>query len=236
VYVANNPIIFIDPDGRDIYRYDKKTGAFVLEQQTEDKYDQVGKFKYDKKEKKWVLQKNNKGKARTSIDKIEKGILKDGINFREDDNLIEVGGEGQPTEQGVKTFALDLQDLVGKEIHGLAYSSNSSGKITDIVLARHKDNGKTEGYPAKNNELIYKYGTEYSNDNIFQIFHTHPYGNLGAIVSSSPEKCSDYKDLQKQKPIVRNASFLILRRVFGKTEPDEYDYTHHYKPKKIKQK
>ena len=67
IYGANNPIYFIDPNGKDIYRYDKKTGEFVLAVSNKDKFDQVGKFKYDKKTGEYKLQTNKKGEAKTTI-------------------------------------------------------------------------------------------------------------------------------------------------------------------------
>ena len=48
------------------------------------------------------------------MDGIEKGILKDGINFQTNDNVIAVGGAGQPSADGVKSFALQLSEYVGK--------------------------------------------------------------------------------------------------------------------------
>ena len=231
-YVANNPIIFIDPDGRDIYRYDDKTGEFILYKETDDNYDQVGRFRRDRETGEYTLRTNRKGEARTRISHVEKGILSDGINFKENDNLFEVGGEGQPSEQGVKSFALNLSELVGKEISGLAYSSGSSGEITDMVIGKYKDNTRTMSISTRGTELVRKYGVDnYSQNNVLQVFHTHPDGELGAIVSANPSISTDYRNLQNQKPFLPNARFLILRRIPGQRKPDEYDYTHHYKPR-----
>lgn len=103
-YAMNNLIKFIDPDGRDVYRFDEKTGEFHLAVQNNDKFDQIGKFKYDKKTDTYTLQTNKKGEAKTKMDNIEKGILKDGINFKGNDNVIAVGGEGQASVAGVENF------------------------------------------------------------------------------------------------------------------------------------
>lgn len=85
VFCMNNPIKYIDPNGRDVYRFDDKTGEMILYQQTNDDFDQIGRFKYDKKTDTYKLKTNKNGEARTRIDNIEKGILSDGMNFKTND-------------------------------------------------------------------------------------------------------------------------------------------------------
>lgn len=50
-YCAANPVNVVDPDGRDIYRFDNKTGTMVLYAKTKDKFDQIGIFKRVKDKK-----------------------------------------------------------------------------------------------------------------------------------------------------------------------------------------
>ena len=49
-YCHNNPVNAIDPDGRDDYRFDSKTGTFSLMEKTNDKTDRVCGYHYDKKQ------------------------------------------------------------------------------------------------------------------------------------------------------------------------------------------
>jgi RHS repeat-associated protein len=228
-YVRNNPILRIDPNGMDDYAINKKTGNVKLVKKTDDETDRIVQTKQFGKHK-GEIKTNRKGEARTAFDGVEKGILSVGINFQENDNIIEVGGEGQPTEKGVKSFAISLSEYVGKEISGLGYSSSSSGEITDLVLGKYKDNSFTESNITSPRGLYDKFGDKYTPNNILQFFHTHPNGNLGATGSSNPELSEDYQSLQRQKPNVLNARFLILLRISGQME--EYDYTHLYKSKK----
>ena len=76
-----------------------------------------------------------------------------------------------------------------------------------------------------------KYGVNYSDNNILQEFHTHPDGKLGAT-QSDPGLSQDVRSLQGQKPLIPNASFIILYRIKGQVQPAEYDYTHEYIPLK----
>ena len=48
----------------DIYRYDDKTGGFILHQETKDDFDQVGKFKYNKKTDTYTLKEKNNGQQK----------------------------------------------------------------------------------------------------------------------------------------------------------------------------
>lgn len=78
----------------DIYRFDDKTGTFHLMETNKYKTDKVMGFHQDKGTGSW---KRNTGffQTKTRMDGIEKGILNDGINFKSENNLIAIGGEGQ---------------------------------------------------------------------------------------------------------------------------------------------
>lgn len=177
-----------------------------------------------------VVKYKKNGKARVAIAGIEKGILKDGINFQKNDNIIAVGEKGQPSVGGVKSFTLQLSEYVGKEIKGFSYSSNGSGKVTDMVLGKYivNNNMESHGTPYA---LLGKYGNNFSLNNVVQEFHTHPNGELGAT-ESAPELSTDVESLQSDKRQMPNASFIILYRVTGQTKPAEYDYTFRYIPQK----
>jgi uncharacterized protein RhaS with RHS repeats len=227
-YVRNNPILRIDPNGKDDYKVNRETGAMELVNKTDDETDRVVKTKQFGKHK-GEVKTNRKGEAKTAFGGVEKGILSDGINFRKNDYVIEVGGEGQPSAGGVKSFTLQLSEYVGKEIKGFSYSSNASGNVTDMVLGKYLDNTYTESSGSPN-ALQNKYGVNFSFNNILQEFHTHPNGLLGAT-QSAPELSQDVTTLQKDKPFIPNASFIILYRIAGQVIPGEYDYTHEYRPK-----
>jgi uncharacterized protein RhaS with RHS repeats len=226
-YVRNNPILRIDPNGMDDYTINKKTGDVELVNTTGDEKDRVLRT-YSMGKRKGEVKTNKNGEAKTAFGGIEKGILSDGDNFQETDNIIKVGGEGQPSEDGVKSFTLQLSEYIGKEIKGFSYSSNASGNVTDMVLGKYINNTLTKSY-GTHYELRKKYGVNYSSNNILQQFHTHPDGKLGAT-QSAPELSDDISALQNDKPLIPNASFIILYRIMGKVKPEEYDYTHEYRP------
>jgi len=234
-YVQNNPLNRIDPNGLTDYTLDKKTGDVKQIGDKNDKPDRVlqtgknGNVK--KKGEGFLVSKAHRGEAKVAIDGIEKGILKNGQNFQNKDEVISVGGKGQPSVAGVKSFTLQLSEYVGKEIKGFSYSSDALGNVTDMVLGKYKNNEVDKSYGTVG-ALRNKYGDNFSLNNVLQEFHTHPNGQLGAT-QSAPGLSQDVTGLQNDKPFMPNASFIILYRITGQTTPAEYDYTHEYiTPKK----
>ena len=219
----------IDPDGKTDFTLNKKTGEVKQVGDPNDQPDRILKTREYGKRAGEIKYKNN-GKAKVAIKGIEQGILKNGQNFKTQDQLVSVGGEGQPSVEGVKSFTLKLSEYVGKEIKGFSYSSKTSGNATDMVLGKYTKNDLTHSSGSVT-ELIKKYGSSYSSNNILQEFRTHPNGKLGAT-ESAPDLSDDVRTLQSDKPKMPNASFIILYRILGQKAPGEYDYTHEYRPKK----
>ena len=224
-FVQNNPIMRFDPNGLTDYTLNKKTGDVKQVGEKNNAPDRVLKTK-----RKGEVKYNNKGQAKVAIDNIEQGILSDGMNFKENDEIIEVGGKGEASVEGVKSFTLQLSEYIGKELKGFSYSANTSGNITDMVLGKYKSNGHKFSYGLLR-ELQNKYKASFSLNNVLQQFHTHPHGELGAT-QSAPEQSKDVKNLQRDKRFIPNASFIILYRIRGRETPRKYDYTHEYRIKK----
>ena len=171
IFCAADPINFSDPTGMDIYRFDKKTGDVVLNQKTDDEFDQIGVFKINKETGEYELQTNRKGKAKTLVDKVEKGILKDGMNLKEQDNVWQVGGEGNPSVEGFQEFVLELSDIVELELRGYYYAEEESDKISYVRMGRYKNNTNRESR-AGTNRRRFPYLTP--NYYIHTCWHTHP--------------------------------------------------------------
>lgn len=172
----------------------------------------------------FLVGKAHRGEAKVGIGGVEKGILKDGQNFQNKDQVISVGGNGQPSVDGVKSFTLQLSEYVGKEIKGYSYSADNSCNVTDMLLNKYiySKNDHSEGGPGA---LAAKYGANFSPaTGILQDFHTHPDGKLGAT-ESNPSISDDVNSLHSDKPQIPNASFIILYRNQGQEKPAEYDYT-----------
>jgi len=221
-YCSDNPMNRVDKDGRDDYRYDDKTGKFILMKKTDAKTDQVLGYHLNKKTGDY--EQNTKWyQTKTRMDGIEKGILKDGVNFKDKDNVISVGGKDQASVAGVKSFTLQLSEMVVKEIKGFSYSANGSGNVTDMVLGKYENNELMKSYGSPR-ELRNKYGVDYSSNKITQEFHTHPNGELGAT-ATNPELSKDIESLHNDKLQIPNASFIILYRTAGQEQPAEYNYT-----------
>ena len=166
-YCAGNPILLVDANGKDIYRFDRKTGDFILYKTTDDEYDIIGSFR--KRGDNYEPKNNKRGEIIPLVDKIEKGILKNGINFRNEDNYIRVGSGSDPSVEGVQNFILNLSNLVDKEIGGYFLSEANSDDVKFIKISKYINNTDTRAvsgnpYSPTVNSLRY---------NARVNFHTH---------------------------------------------------------------
>ncbi len=213
----NNPVRYVDPNGMDVYRYDDKTGEMILHQETNDNFDQIGRFKYDKKTDTYTLRTNRKGEARTRMDNVEKGILSDGMNFMTNDNMWSVGGAGQPTVEGFQNFAIGFAEMINKEVSG--YYMNQPGTpdvVSDIYMGRHINNTATmskKGGAREVNNMTLNGTAQVHTD-----WHTHPtYGHSEAsrTTYSEQDMKSKINALRSPHPSQRPSYFMILTRGYA---------------------
>ena len=185
----------------------------ILFEENDDEFDVIGKFKYDEKSGNYILKRNKKGEAKTHIDNIEKGILKDGMNFMTNDNAIAVGGEGQPTVEGFQDFIVQFSDMIDKgkedidkEIGGYYMSKDGSDDVSHIYVSRYLKN--TENVAISRFEP-YCYAPELINIKPHTNFHTHlsKFDNLSRLTPSSQDR--QFKNNQKINNLKR---FIILTR------------------------
>ena len=219
-YCHNNPVMYVDPNGKDDYRFDSKTGTFYLMDITTDERDRVYGYHYDKKSGQYHKNEDFIS-SKVQISNIEKGILEDGLNLKDKNLLISVGGENEPSVQGVKEFTLALSELVNREISGLGYSVDGTGGISDIEIGKYNKNTYTSSFCIPF-ALAEKYKESFATKNIVLKFHTHPDGNLGAT-QSAPNLSKDIRKMREEKKIMPNATFLVLYNY--KSNMEEYNYT-----------
>ncbi len=224
-FVSNNPINRIDPDGLTDYTVNKKTGDVTQIGEANDEPDRVLKTN-----RKGEVKYNRKGEAKLAIGNIEQGILQDGMNLKTESNAIEVGGEGQPTEQGVESFALKLSDYVGKEIGGAYFSKDGSESTTHITIGAYKNN---EFKKTKNNGITafrqFSSTTEEFTSSLRGFFHTHPSGagikDSDRLVPSGPDRRNRDRALEMNPNL---KYFLLTHPDYGGKFPRKIDYTKGY--------
>ena len=199
IFCAADPINFSDPTGMDIYRFDKKTGDVVLFKKTDDEFDQIGEFKKNKDTGDYELRTNRKGEAKTLVDKIEKGILRDGMNLKEQDNVWQVGGDGKLSVEGFQEFAIELSELLDLELGGYYFSKQGSEDIEYVGLGKYKNNRYDYCKTAINIKekpwlhTDYRYHTNW---------HTHPSRarTMGRFLPSKPDQ--RIRDQEKKAGLV----------------------------------
>ena len=219
-YCNGDPVNRIDRSGMDDYRYDDETGTFYFMKRTDDETDRVLGYHKDKDTGEY---KPNTRLYQTKIriEGIEKGILKDGINFKERDNIIAVGGEEQPTVEGVEAFVVELSEMVGLEIAGLEYSLKNESEISNVYIGRYQSSKDSKSRWNTDHNAFASFDCRVSkvtqNEVIFHVqFHTHlsRFTNRDKLRPSGRDL--DYKEGQIANGIKR---FIILTKGY-----DPIDY------------
>ena len=165
-YCAGDPVNLVDPDGRDIYRFNKKTGEFICEERNDDKFDQIGNYR--KRKGKYELRKHSSGKPKFLIEHVAKGILFPGANFKENQGEFIIGGTHGLTEQEFQLFVFELSYLSGVELSGYYFANKGNQNTSYILMGAYKNNSDTRSYkPIINHEKKDLYDPIAS-------WHTHP--------------------------------------------------------------
>ena len=208
-FCNNNPINFVDKDGMDIYRYDDKSGTFHLYQETDDDYDQIAKFKYNKDTGEYELKTTRKGKIKVRMDNIEKGILSDGINLLTNS---QVWSTNDVSIEGFQNFIIDYSDMVGREMGGYYYTEIGGMDIKYINSGMGKNNTRTMSYPGpgifSTRRDLYGKVTPHTN------WHTHPSNAENKMEPSDDD--NRFKSKNSKHGLIR---FIILT---GGASPIEY--------------
>ena len=208
-FCNNNPVNFVDPDGRDIYRYDDKSGTFHLYQETNDDFDQVARFRYNKETGNYELKTSKNGDIKIRMDNVEKGILSDGINLLTDS---QVWSTDKVSIEGFQNFIVAYSDMIGREMGGYYYSEIGGTNIKYINSGMGKNNTQTMSYPGPGIFHVQPdlYGKVVPHTN----WHTHPSYADNKLEPSGEDR--EFKREQSKHGLKR---FIILT---GGSSPIEY--------------
>ena len=222
-YCLNNPILRLDPNGLTDFTFDKKSGDVKQVGEANDEPDRVLKT-YSRKSKKGEVKYKKNGEAKVAFGGVEKGILKDGQNFKNDDQVISVGGEGQPTVAGVEDFSLKMSEHVGTEIGGAYFGKEGSDATTHMTIGKYKNNSlkQTKGH---GHVAGVKSGLKLKN--LTGFYHTHP----STGISESDRTRASEADINSRNNALK---IMPLMKFFIITSPLNYgagnekiDYTKH---------
>jgi RHS repeat-associated protein len=177
-FVRGNPINRIDPTGLTDFKINKETGDVAQVGEANDDPDRILKTDKDGNVKKkgegflgFLVSEKNRGEAKVAVGGIEQGFLSDGMNLKSEDNVFDVGGEGQPTLGGFEDFALKISNYVDKEVDGVYLSNKNETDISHVYLAGYKNN---DSQNARGGFNLHKYRPDLvGNTEVRELFHTH---------------------------------------------------------------
>jgi RHS repeat-associated protein len=213
-FVQNNPVIRIDPNGETDYKLNQKTGDITQVGKPNDQPDRL--LKTDSKgnvklKGGFLVRKSEIGKPKVAIDGIAKGILKDGINFQKDDNIINVGGINQPSQKDVRSFVFKLSNYIDKEIAGYDLSDKGEKNVCQIYVSRYERNDDVTSSSSFDNRLL-------SGQDIQDHFHTH-LAKFGDDPRFTPSKADNDFRTQQQPTVPR--FFILTSQQQNGIEPDK---------------
>jgi hypothetical protein len=196
----------VDPEGKDVYHYNHKTGVFSLYEKTDDKYDVIGKFKYNAKIGKYEPQMQKDGSIKTysdhlgNNDKIAKGILKNNLNIRENGRIIIISDQTRPTLDDIYNFALILDEVAGVEISGFVFESPYATDKKIVRIEPYKDNSIDQS-----STNVYNFDTY----NVLLHFHTHGHADNYTIATTPSKLDLNFKN-NKAVSLWPSIQLLIL--------------------------
>ena len=205
-YCNWNPIKFVDPDGKDVYRYDNETGDIKLYMKTDDNFDQLGKFSYNNETGEYELQTNMDGSIKTytdhrgNNDQIAKGILRDGLNIKQKGSSFISDNNSGPTINDFYDFALILDEVAGVEISGYVLEAPGERNRKIVQFEPYKENS----YNRSINRLM-----KFFPYSVLKHFHTHGHAE-SYIDATTPSEDFDIparNDMIHRYPGIQ---FLIL--------------------------
>ena len=177
-YCQNNPILRFDPNGLTDYKVNKKTGKItIVGKKNNDEKDRILRTDKNGNVKKkgegflgFLVRKSERGKPKVAIKNISKGILKEGLNLKENTNHFNVNGIKQPTLKEFNYFISKFSDFVGKEIAGIRLGNVNNSKTSRVLTYKYK--GSTRFRSETPKSWFSKFGKYFKGH-----FHTHPYNN-----------------------------------------------------------
>ena len=118
-----------------VFTHRKKDGIVNEHSPNDLDYDQIAKTKRNGEPR-----RDNKGKIKIAVDFIVKGILKNGMNLRHNNNPIALGSLGGPALEDVEAFITAYSDYIKTEISGFGLGKLDSDAPDYLLIWQWNEN------------------------------------------------------------------------------------------------
>ena len=227
VYVRQNPINAIDPNGLTDYKVNTETGKVTRVGDKNDDPDRIVKTDSDGNVKRkgegflgFLVRKSERGKAKIAKEGISKGILEDGKSLKTESTVTNIDMNNKKQIQNYESSILKISNYLDVELGGYYMTGNKEGNDYAYLHKYSSNDEKSAGTAInlRNTDLKNK---NVNNYRVKTRWHTH-LSRFGPKARLSPSGQHDGSGDMKARKILKGPRPHLKFKII--TNPNSFYY------------